>query len=393
MAADIPGTLSSWSTTAGSNQPDTTDAVGPNKLAENLQVIQAVVAGISSGAQPLSAPDINGGTVDAITSLSVAGNTTITGTGRRIKADFSNGTATNRCMVQTSTAAGTTYLGVIPGASSGVGSEFVCFRDEDTANTSFLRIAAGNSANYIESGAFGTGTQRDIYVYTNSALAAVLDTSQNTTLYGNLVLSASKFMQGDFSNATLSSRTILQSSTTNGNTVVPAIPNGTATTSGYRFHNASDLTNFAYGTTQITSTSVRLSSHVAGSGTLLPLEIVVGAVTAITVDTVGSVAVTNHVRTTAPVTKTGDFSVGEAENYLINNKAGSTCTVTLPAAASYTGREITIKTIQAQLVVSASSNVVPLAGGAAGTAILAATAGKWATLVSNGTNWEIMAAA
>jgi hypothetical protein len=33
--------------------------------------------------------------------------------------------------------------------------------------------------------------------------------------------------------------------------------------------------------------------------------------------------------------------------------------------------------------------VVPLAGGAAGTAILAATAGKYATLVSDGTNWII----
>jgi hypothetical protein len=34
---------------------------------------------------------------------------------------------------------------------------------------------------------------------------------------------------------------------------------------------------------------------------------------------------------------------------------------------------------------------VPLAGGAAGTAILAATAGKWADISSDGTNWVIMA--
>jgi 3-dehydroquinate synthase class II len=93
----------------------------------------------------------------------------------------------------------------------------------------------------------------------------------------------------------------------------------------------------------------------------------------------------------APVTKTGDFTVAAAESFLINNKSGSTCTVTLPSASAFSGREITIKTIQAQTTVSASSNVVPLAGGAAGTAILAGTAGKWATLVSNGTNWEIMA--
>jgi len=95
----------------------------------------------------------------------------------------------------------------------------------------------------------------------------------------------------------------------------------------------------------------------------------------------------------APVTKTADFTVATTENWLINNKAAATCTVTLPTASSCTGREIMIKNLQAFTVVSASSNVVPLAGGAAGTAILAATAGKWATLVSDGTNWIIMAGA
>lgn len=93
----------------------------------------------------------------------------------------------------------------------------------------------------------------------------------------------------------------------------------------------------------------------------------------------------------APVTKTADFTVAATENWLINNKAAATCTVTLPAAASFTGREITINNYQAFTVVSASANVVPLVGGAAAAAILAATAGKWATLVSNGANWVIMA--
>lgn len=93
----------------------------------------------------------------------------------------------------------------------------------------------------------------------------------------------------------------------------------------------------------------------------------------------------------APVTKTGDFTLAATENWLICNGTG-TITVTFPAASSWTGREVIIKTIAAQTVVSASSNVVPLAGGAAGTAILAASAGAWATLVSDGTNWVIMQA-
>jgi hypothetical protein len=92
-----------------------------------------------------------------------------------------------------------------------------------------------------------------------------------------------------------------------------------------------------------------------------------------------------------PVTKTANFTVADDENWLINNKSGSACTVTLPSAASYPGREIMFKNIQAQAVNSASSNVVPLAGGAAGTVILNNVAGRWVTLVSDGTNWIAMA--
>ena len=93
----------------------------------------------------------------------------------------------------------------------------------------------------------------------------------------------------------------------------------------------------------------------------------------------------------APITKTGDFTLADTENWVICNGTGS-ITVTFPAASSWTGREVMIKTIAAQTVVSASSNVVPIDSATAGTAILAGTAGKWATLVSNGTNWVIMAA-
>lgn len=92
----------------------------------------------------------------------------------------------------------------------------------------------------------------------------------------------------------------------------------------------------------------------------------------------------------APVTKTADFTLGANENEVICN-GSATITVTLPAASGWVGRKVRIKTIAAFTVVSASSDVVPLAGGAAGTAILAATAGKWAELVSDGTNWVVMA--
>ena len=93
---------------------------------------------------------------------------------------------------------------------------------------------------------------------------------------------------------------------------------------------------------------------------------------------------------TIPVIKTANFTVGLGEVWIINNKSGSTCTVTLPTASSYSGRVLSFQNYQAQFLVSASSNVVPLGGGAAGTAILENVAGNWATLVSNGTNWVMM---
>jgi hypothetical protein len=119
---------------------------------------------------------------------------------------------------------------------------------------------------------------------------------------------------------------------------------------------------------------------------------VTGQTTLVNATASGIVSITGNFGRGAPVTKTADFTVAATENFLINNKSGSTCTVTLPNATTYPGREITIKTIQAQTVVSASSNVVSLDGASTSTAILSGTAGKWATLVSSGsTNWIIMA--
>jgi hypothetical protein len=90
---------------------------------------------------------------------------------------------------------------------------------------------------------------------------------------------------------------------------------------------------------------------------------------------------------TGPVTKTADFTVAAGEKWLINNKSGSSCVVTLPTPSTNTGRELNFQNYQAQTLVSASSNVVPLAGGSASTAILQAVAGANATLVSDGTSW------
>jgi hypothetical protein len=87
-----------------------------------------------------------------------------------------------------------------------------------------------------------------------------------------------------------------------------------------------------------------------------------------------------------PVTKTNDFTLGVSENWVIINK-GSLCTVTLPAASSYPGREIMFKSITANGADSASSNVVPLGTATPGTTLLSTNDGAFCTIVSDGTDW------
>jgi len=161
--------------------------------------------------------------------------------------------------------------------------------------------------------------------------------------------------------------------------------NANSGTSGFRIYNTTDdsytPSNYERSALDWTTTSnvLTIGTQAGGTGTGRAIQIVGGPAKATSLYNFG----------VAPTTKTTNYTVVDGDQWLIFNGAGS-ITVTLPAASSYTGREITMKTIAAQTVVSASSNVAPASSATAGTAILAATAGKFATLVSDGTNWIIM---
>lgn len=160
----------------------------------------------------------------------------------------------------------------------------------------------------------------------------------------------------------------------------------TATTGAVTLAGTLDVDNG--GTGQTTYTNGQLLIGNTTGNTLTKATLTAGTGIAITNGTGSiSVATTGTVTTTAPVTKTADFSVASTDTWLINNKTGSTCTVTLPSPSANTGRVLYFINYQSQLLVSASSNVVSRSGGAAGTAILDNVAGNWATIVSDGTSW------
>jgi hypothetical protein len=178
---------------------------------------------------------------------------------------------------------------------------------------------------------------------------------------------------------------------------VLAAPNGSSGVPTFRALVAADIPVLPYGTGTVTSVSVVSANGFAGTVATATTTPAITLTTTITGLLKGNgtaisaaVANTDYMGVGAPVTKTADFTVANGEIWYINNKSGSTCTVTLPAASSWTGRTLTFKNMQAQTLVSASSNVVPIDSTTAGTAILLAVVGNWATMVSDGTNWVIM---
>jgi hypothetical protein len=97
--------------------------------------------------------------------------------------------------------------------------------------------------------------------------------SGTTTLFSG---SAAR-IQGDFSNGTYANRTAFQDKTTNNSTVVTALPNGTSQTASFSASNNSDPTNAAYLGIGINATTATLTSSTTGSGTAVPLTVLVGA--------------------------------------------------------------------------------------------------------------------
>ena len=95
---------------------------------------------------------------------------------------------------------------------------------------------------------------------------------------------------GDFSNATVANRVMFQSSTTNGNTVVSTIPNGTSTISGFRAYGADNFINGVAGSlvTSISAGTVSFASEAFGSGTYLPMTFITGGSERARIDTSGN---------------------------------------------------------------------------------------------------------
>ena len=152
----------------------------------------------------------------------------------------------------------------------------------------------------------------------------------------------------------------------------------------------------------INNTSIGVTTKAAGSFTTLASNgaTTMTAGTASTSTATGTLVVTGGVgvsgqltcaafATTKPAgTVSTTYTIAATDIGFVSSGTG--VTVTLPAASSYPGRWLYFLSASAVALTSASSNVIPATSTTAGTAITAATAGKWCAMVSNGTNWQIM---
>jgi hypothetical protein len=137
---------------------------------------------------------------------------------------------------------------------------------------------------------------------------------------GNLTFSGTaQRITGDFSNATVANRLMLQSGTTDGITVIRAIPNGTGQYAEIGVGNNSDAT--AATSTffmSLSATEARIASSQANTGTLLPLTFQVGGSERARIDTTGRVGIgTNNPSVLLMVTNTS------GENFRLTNTTGS----------------------------------------------------------------------
>ena len=110
---------------------------------------------------------------------------------------------------------------------------------------------------------------------------------------GNLTFTGTgNRITGDFSNATVVNRVIFQTSTTNGQTRLTVIPNGTETASALDLYNSSsDPANASRFSFRTNATDMGIVSTRDGTGTYLPLTMQTGGSERLRIDTSGNVGI------------------------------------------------------------------------------------------------------
>ena len=135
--------------------------------------------------------------------------------------------------------------------------------------------------------------------------------TQPLDVNGNVAITGTgRRITGDFSNATFANRVAFKTSTTNGNTVVSILPNGTSNTASYDVFNTSDPTNSVRARFGVSASSLAIESSISGTGTYLPMTFYTGGSERARIDTSGNVTMAAYGAGVAKFSSTGVISSG-----------------------------------------------------------------------------------
>jgi len=198
-----------------------------------------------------------------------------------------------------------------------------------------------NADNGVSSGSAGLKSSADssgvLQLQTNGTVAISIDASQNVNFAGT-----AQRITGDFSNAA-ASRVAFKTSTVNGNTIINALPNGTAVVSRFRAFNAEDPTNASFGDFGVSSSQILIQSSFGGTGTYLPMTFFTGGSERVRIDTSGNVGI----GTDTPSTHLHVYGAGTTStSYTNGDAAGATLTLQDSAGASGNGGQILFGALQ-----------------------------------------------
>jgi hypothetical protein len=163
---------------------------------------------------------------------------------------------------------------------------------------------------------------------TGNVTGAAISATGNVT-GGNLIIPIGGKIRGNFSTSVATGRTIIQTSVTNGPTILTAIPNGTGNAAGLVAYNASNTVNYVAGAILANTTAISIISSNVGNAASLPILFEIGNSIRATFDINGNVGIGN----TTPV---DTLSVG-GNAYVSGNITSGNL-----AATNHTGTTVSV---------------------------------------------------